>query len=628
MPVTPLHDRLAQELNEAINLDVPTLVEHIFPDECLPLPVDVLLEALTGIHGSHSLFQQRALRKPDCSWATFPKNPESFATELAAFLNGMSHTMRDVCRLSGGSLPKKARRWSGEYTTASSLPLPGAHLAPRPTLVLFDGKTEEEGWHTALGVGEIIFADDYDSSSSLHRLIHYASDSFFNQDDRRFQISLTFAARQVRLVLIDHSGVVASQFFDIDREPELFVRSVAGLMFSSRSTIGFDTSITTLKNGQRQIRVAHDVYDIVACLAISHDVRGKATVCWHARRNGEDFVIKDSWNEKNQSHIEAGILEVAKDIPGIAKLVTLETVVVDRMKDSTAHLRSILNDSDNSPALRLHERMVMTPFARKIAFFRSKKELISVFIDAIEAHRSLVDKNILHCDISSNNIMISDSTSSSYPTVAPTSVGQLLRRGILIDVDSALELNNIGYWVGFVGTFVFMSSAVLIHGSSTRQKPSDDLESFLWVLIYLCVRYAGPNNTARVDYVATVGSMPAFNQDQSQANVIGRHKRHVLSAKGALERDILPNFSLYFEDLKPCIADLRDAFAKNKSKFTYDLMLDVLRRTRDVLPFTEEWSPLHDAVGYVLPAATQKRRRDEVESDESGRENAKLNKFI
>ncbi|KAJ7039592.1 hypothetical protein C8F04DRAFT_1085819 [Mycena alexandri] len=624
MPVTPLHDRLAQELNEAINLDVPSLVEHIFPDECLPLPVDVFLEALTGMRGSHSLFQQRALRRPDYSWVTFPKNPEAFATELAAFLNGMSQTMRDVCLLSGGSLPK-ARRWSGEYTTPSSLPLPGAHLTPRPTLVLFDGKPEEEAYHTVLAVGEIIFADDYDSSSSLHRLIHYASDSFFNQDDRRFQISLTFAAREVRLVLIDHSGVVASQFFDIDKEPELFVRSVAGLMFSSRSTIGFDTSIATLKNGQRQIKVGHDVYDIVVRLAISHDVRGKATVCWHARRNGVDFVIKDNWNEKNQNHIEAGILEVAKDIPGIAKLVTLETVIVDRTKDSTAPLRSILNGSDNSPPFRLHQRMVMTPFARKIAFFRSKKELISVFIDAIEAHRSLVDKNILHCDISSNNIMISDSTSSSYPTVAPTSVGQLLRRGILIDVDSALELNNIGYWVGFVGTFVFMSSAVLIHGSSTRQKPSDDLESFLWVLIYLCIRYAGPDNTARVDYVATVGSMQTFSQDQSQANTIGRHKKHVLGEKkgGVLEREILSKFSLYFEDLKPCIAELRDAYAKNKSKFTYDAMLGILRRTRDALPLTEKRLPLHDAVSYVLPAATHKRRRDEVENDESGRENAK-----
>ncbi|KAJ7183155.1 hypothetical protein C8R46DRAFT_1209323 [Mycena filopes] len=610
MPVTQLHDRLAHELNEAINLNVPGFIQHIFPDASLPLPVDLLLEAMRN----NALYQQRALRKPDCSWVTFPKNPESFATELAGFLNSLAQAMREICRISGGSLPKKQRRWSGQYTNPSSLPLPGAHLAARPTLVLFDGRPEEERWQTVLAVGEIIYGDDYDASSSLHRLIHDASDAFFNQDDRRFQISLTFAARQVQLVLIDHSGVVGSEFFDIDQEPELLVRSIAGLMFASRSTLGFDTSITTLKNGQRQIKVGQAVYDIVARLAISHDVRGKATCTWHARRNGSDFVIKDNWNEKNQTHIEAGILEVAKDIPGIAKLVALETVIVDRAKDSTAPLRSILNGIESVPALRLHQRMVMTPFAHKLSSFRSKRELISVFVDAIEAHRSLVDKNILHSDISSNNIMISDEPLSPPPR------GPLQRRGILIDVDSALELNNIGYWVGFVGTFVFMSSAVLIHGSSTRQKPSDDLESFLWVLIYLCIRYAGPNNTARVDYAAIVGSMQTFNQDQSQANTIGRHKKHVLCAKGALEREILSHFSLYFEDLKPCIAELRDAFASNRSKFTYDAMLDILRRTCNALPLTEECLLLSDAVGYVLPT-TQKRRRDE--GDESGRENAK-----
>ncbi|KAF7330309.1 hypothetical protein MVEN_02469000 [Mycena venus] len=472
--------------------------------------------------------------------------------------------------------------------TATESPLRGHCMAPHPALVLFDSKPEEEGWNTALSVAEIVFSDDYDFASSLHRQIHEASDVFFNQDDRRFQISLTFAARTVRLVLIDHSGVVASEFFDIDNQPDLLVRSVAGLMFSSRASIGFDTSITTLKTGQRQIKVGQDVYDIVARLAINPDVRGKATVVWHARRNGVDIVIKDNWNDVEHSYIEAGILETAKDIPGIAKLVTLETVMINRTKDSTALLRSILN----GPEIRLHQRMVMTPFAQKISHFRSKKELISVFIDAIEAHRSLVHKNILHCDISSNNIMISDELHGSSSS-RPASFGEPLRRGLLIDVDSALELDNIGYWVGFVGTFIFMSSAVLIHGSSTKQRPSDDLESFWWVLVYVVIRYAGPHDTTRTDYNATIEGVTMFCQDQSQAADIGCYKKHMLSAKGVLERDMFPKFSMYFEDLKPCMAELRNAFMKNK-EFTYDAMLDILRRTRDGLPLVEDWPVQND----------------------------------
>lgn len=387
MPIALLHERLAQHLTEATVHNVPGFVEHIFPDERLPLPVDTLVEALTGIRGSHSMYQQRVLRKPDCWWATFPQSlqpfPDTFATQLAVFLNRMGDTMREVCRISGSGLPRKKRWWSSAYAQ-ESLPIPGHCVAAYPALVLFDNKPEddEEGWNTALSMAELVYSDDYDSATSLHRLVHDASDTFFNQDDRRFQVGLTFAARIVRLVLIDHSGVVTSESFNIDEQPDLLVRSIAGLMFSSRPSIGFDTTITTSKNGQRQIKVGEDIYDIVGSLAMTHEVHGKATVVWHARRNGVDFVIKDNWNDSRHTHIEAGILETAKDIPGIAKLVVLETVMINRTKDSTATLRSILNG--HSPEFRLHQRLVMTPFAQKISHFRTKKELISVFIDTIE----------------------------------------------------------------------------------------------------------------------------------------------------------------------------------------------------------------------------------------------------
>ncbi|KAJ7510401.1 hypothetical protein B0H11DRAFT_1958844 [Mycena galericulata] len=608
MPVTHLNERIARELDGNIILEVPGFVEHIFPDECLPLPAEAILQSLTGIRDSHSLFQHRNKRSAEGSWATFPQfiaseeHPPRFASELARFLNHMGDTIRDVCRLGGGSMPKKKRRWSSAYT---SMPLDGACLSENPGLVLFDRKAEEEGWHTALSTAEIVLTNDYDLTSSLHRLIHSGSDVFVNQDDRRFQICFTISDRQFRLVLIDHCGVVTAQSFDIDEQPGLFVRSVAGLMFSSRPTMGFDTTITTLKNGQRQIKVGQDVYDIVKRLSISRDVRGKATVCWHARRNGADFVIKDNWSYQGSAHTEAKILELAQDIPGITKLVALETVTIDRKLDSTATLRSIVPvDHDLPPVgVRLHKRLVMTPFAQKIGYFRSKKELISVFIDAIEVHRSLVDKNILHADISASNIMIAEPESE-------TPVG--LRMGLLIDVDNSLVVDNIGYWVGLVGTFVFMSSAILVHGSSTKHKATDDLQSFFWVLIYMCVRYAGPDNTTRADYFPTIDSMPAFDPDQSNAYNTGRCKRHILSSKATLEREILPNFTVYFEGLKPFITELRDTFMKNKGKFAYDTMLDVLRRARDALPLAEQWSPQDDPEGYGLHP---KRPREESEGE-------------
>ncbi|KAJ6570173.1 hypothetical protein DFH09DRAFT_1313374 [Mycena vulgaris] len=614
MPPTELYDQLAKHLTDAIIVDVPSLVEHIFPDECLPLPVGTVVESLTGKRGSDSLFQQRTLRNPAGTWPTFPEldedQPEEFAAELAIFLNSVGDAIRDVCRLAGGSVPRKKRKWSSAYVSPDSVPLSGACLSDHPALLLFDGKPEEEGWPTALSSAELVLADDLNIACSMHRLIHDASDAFFNQDDRRFQVGFTIATRTVRLVLIDHCGVVASEVFDVHERPDLLVRTIAGLMLSSRPTIGFDTTITTLKSGQRQIKVGQDVYDIVARLSISHDVRGKATVCWHARRNGTDFVVKDSWNDTACTFTEANMLEIAKDIPGVTKLVALETVLINRTVDSTAALRSIIVADADVLGVRAHSRMVLWPLAQKIKYFRSKKELISVFIDAIEAHRSLVDKNILHCDISSNNLMISEAAPEADEF--EQDLARPVRRGILIDVDGALFLNKIGYWVGLIGTFVFMSSAILLHGSSTRHKPSDDLESFLYVLIYMCVRYAGPDNAPHVDSGRTIESMEVFCADHVHRIATGRYKKHVLSAKGALERDILPHFTPYFEDLKPCVAGLRDAFTKNKHKLTYDAVLDVLRQTRDVLPLVETWSPHDDPVGYGLE---QKRGRDHAEDE-------------
>ncbi|KAJ7116397.1 hypothetical protein C8R44DRAFT_792419 [Mycena epipterygia] len=603
MPRTELNERLARDLTDAIIFDVPKFVEHIFPDECLPHPVDDMLEALTGMRGSHALFEQRILRRPDGAWTTFPqpekfaqdpqKSAAQFAGELALFLNRVGDAIRDICRLAGGTVPKKKRRWSSSYAPTASLPLSGSSLSEHPALVLFDSKTEEEGWHTALSVAELLLPDESGFGSSLNRLIHDASDVFFNQDDRRFQINLAISLRGFRLVLFDRCGVIVSEVFDVDKRPDLLVRVLAGLMLSSRPTLGYDTTITTLKDGQRQIKVGQDVYEIVARLSISHDVRGKATVCWRAQRNGVDFVIKDNWNDVGIPLTEAAILEMAKDIPGVTKLITLETVMINRAIDSTAPLRSVI--ADRSLGIKLHQRMVLTPFARKLSHFTSRKELISVFIDAIEAHSGLVDANIIHCDISSNNIMIADPGSESSPPPSPDVDDPMtdepesrpLRRGVLIDVDGALLLDNIGYWVGLVGTFVFMSSAILIRGSSTRHKPSDDMESFFWVLIYLCIRYAAPNNTTRADYHAAMDGFQAFYMDPANALDIGRYKKQVLSKKGMLERDIFPRFSVYFEPLKPCVGELRDAFVKNKNKFTYEAMLDILRRTRDTLPSEE-----------------------------------------
>ncbi|KAJ6631004.1 hypothetical protein B0H10DRAFT_702932 [Mycena sp. CBHHK59/15] len=574
-------------LSDVVRTDAPGLIEHIFPDHCLPLPVDDILKAISGPGPPTSpgaLFETD-FRDPSGMggwWTTFPDEGAlregDTANLLAGFFNGLGAAIRDVCRLAGKPVPKKKRRWTSAYSHKVSKPLkhPESCVYPHPPLVLFDGKEDEEGWHTVLSIAEPIYPEDESDDCSLHFLTQGGSDVFVCQDNRRFQIGFTIDPPhgQFRLVLLDHSGVVISHAFEIDHRPDLLVRSLSGLMLSSLSTIGFDPTISTLKGGRRQIKVGGDLYEIVKRLAITPDIRGKATVCWHARRNGLDFVIKDNWNDPSATLTEAMILDIAKDIPGITKLIALETIIIDGEMDSTARLRSVVPDAVET---RLHQRMVLTPFAQKIQSFKSRKELVSVFIDAIEAHRRLVEKNILHCDISINNIMISEAQEVRYADASVVEhnpgrrrkIQPRLRKGILIDVDNSSFLDHLSIVVDIVGTFVFMSSAILLHGSSSEHKPSDDLESFFWVLVYICIRYAGPDDVTRADFADVRDRVQLFHEEgpQSDAAKMGRAKRRVLTGTEPLEREILPRFSPYFRELEDCVRDLQKAFIEGDCQF-------------------------------------------------------------
>jgi serine/threonine-protein kinase RIO1 len=73
---------------------------------------------------------------------------------------------------------------------------------------------------------------------------------------------------------------------------------------------------------------------------------------------------------------------------------------------------------------------VISPAGRAIYEYEKKSELLGALRDAIKAHRSLyVEGNILHRDISENNIIITDSEKTGV-------------MGRLIDLDLAKELSS------------------------------------------------------------------------------------------------------------------------------------------------------------------------------------------
>ena len=135
---------------------------------------------------------------------------------------------------------------------------------------------------------------------------------------------------------------------------------------------------------------------------------------------------------------------------------------------------SLLEKSHDSFDDRIFCCLVISPPGRAIRDFRSVKELLEAFRDAIKAHRSLYEKGrILHRDISENNIIITDGQDETG------------FKGMLIDLDLAKELDGGPSGARHrTGTMEFMAIEVLKGISHTYRH---DLESFLYVFVWLCI---------------------------------------------------------------------------------------------------------------------------------------------
>ncbi|KHN95316.1 serine/threonine-protein kinase Sgk2 [Metarhizium album ARSEF 1941] len=124
---------------------------------------------------------------------------------------------------------------------------------------------------------------------------------------------------------------------------------------------------------------------------------------------------------------------------------------------------------------RIYSCLLVSPAGRVISDFRTIKELLESMRDAIRAHQSLYTVgNILHRDISSNNIIITNpKTADGF-------------RGMLIDLDLAKVRDGGPSGARHqTGTMQFMAIQVLRGVDHTYRH---DLESFFYVLLWMCAR--------------------------------------------------------------------------------------------------------------------------------------------
>ncbi|KAJ3569608.1 hypothetical protein NPX13_g6027 [Xylaria arbuscula] len=192
---------------------------------------------------------------------------------------------------------------------------------------------------------------------------------------------------------------------------------------------------------------------------------------------------------------------------------------------------------DNEPVPnRIHRRIVLCDYGEPIYKASSRAALLAALEGCITGHEPLLKAGFLHRDISINNLMINEGNKESDLS------------SFLIDLDLAIEVNRIesSGAKGITGTRAFMAIGILIGEDHIFM---DDLESFFWVLFWICIHYNGYGQGRVVS---------EFNEwNDAGTEKLASLKKGVTSDEGDFVRIAERNFALYYRPLIPWVNKLR-----------------------------------------------------------------------
>ncbi|KPM43720.1 hypothetical protein AK830_g2827 [Neonectria ditissima] len=381
------------------------------------------------------------------------------------------------------------------------------------------------------------------------QLTRYVRSVFTDQPTRRYVHAFLLCASTMELWIFDRSGPYSSGEFNIHEEPEKFARALVGYATLDDAAMGLDTFVER-EHGHRHVTLDDASGSETGIRLGKPIVWQKAVVCrgttCFETRAGD--VAKFSWvSDKRKLEVEQLKLAEERGVRGVAKLVAHRQITTiaelrgglkfrerHRFRNETFHIddppssgskrksssdhtsdsvsgskrvRSSsqkpkpaqdkshsLSNNQTRPSLytsgddlwenRIYSCLVISPAGRVISDFRTLGELLGAMRDATKAHRSLyMTGNILHRDISSNNIIITN------PEVADGF------HGMLIDLDLAKERDSGPSGARHqTGTMQFMAVEVLRRVDHTYRH---DLESFSYVLLWMCARQSWRNGFAK-----------------------------------------------------------------------------------------------------------------------------------
>ncbi|KAG6109306.1 hypothetical protein E4U31_007006 [Claviceps sp. LM219 group G6] len=490
-------------------------------------------------------------------------------------------------------------------------------------------------WPQILAPGRLKRKPGADSAEEAWRdLAVCAGKILLAQATRRFVVGFTICGTLMRVWVFDRLGSIASQQIDVNKEPVQFIEVMLGFLWMSEADLGFDPTIQEI-DGEQFIEIERngrsECIVIDGLIVRTPWIVGRATTCWKAHVKGHPetpLVIKDSWQLPERDE-EGELLKQAtsRNVVNVARYYHHETVKIGGILDDVRHRirrgldvstasnyqeclsqdssgattnvlpmrqtitrtstkrpfdqtdsalppskkicsessRNTATDPPTGPPNREHRRVIVQDYGKPIYKASSRQALLACLEGCIEGHKSLYDNGVLHRDISITNLRINeDQDNPSW-------------RSFLIDLDVAIntEREQPSGAQSRTGTTAFMAIG-LLHGC--KHSFVHDLESFFWVLFWICIHYDGPNK---------VNSPSRFDSWNHTADkLLADMKQGIISGEKAFSRVVDTAFTPYYQPLIPHVNALRKKvfpggdWQDECSPQLYSEMLRVLREAQ------------------------------------------------
>ncbi|OAV91702.1 hypothetical protein PTTG_27886 [Puccinia triticina 1-1 BBBD Race 1] len=308
-----------------------------------------------------------------------------------------------------------------------------------------------------------------DSNAALC-LAKYVCEVFKAQPTRSYVVGFTLAGTSMRLWQFDRSGAIGSELLDIKNSKEhlyKFLNLITIFLTSNKRVLGFDPTCID-SDGQSLISIRRGPADFVRdrLLFRAPGIYGQegSIFCDVARHNLPHVA--------QYYHHE--------DIHVASQQVDIESYIRGRT-DFKAGKPILLTKKTYDPPVtfinRVHRRLILKDVGQPIFHADCPIRLLEALEGCITGHKGLLEAGYLHRDISTNNLMINKTTKDPH------------RKSFLIDLDLAAPYpSDDQARPARTGTKVFMSINLLKNPKPIHTYV-DDLESFFWVFVWLCIHY-------------------------------------------------------------------------------------------------------------------------------------------